>query len=65
MLFYVQVTFVKKYNFIICLGSFQRQDYSFKTYIPSTGKVEDSQIPGEDEDDEMISAWTLNITERI
>ena len=33
-------------------GSFQRQDYSFKTYIPSSRKVEDSQIPGE-EDEEM------------
>jgi DNA polymerase epsilon subunit 2 len=31
-------------------GSFQRCDYSFKTYIPSTGKVEDSQIPGDEDE---------------
>jgi len=37
---------------VINPGSFQRQDYSFKTYIPSTRTVEDSQIPG-DHDEEM------------
>jgi len=37
---------------VINPGSFQRQDFSFKTYIPSTRAVEDSEIPG-DIDEEM------------
>jgi DNA polymerase epsilon subunit 2 len=31
-------------------GSFQRQDFSFKTYVPNTRTVEDSQIPAQFEE---------------
>jgi len=37
---------------VINPGSFMRQEFSFKTFIPSTQSVEDSQIPG-DEDQDM------------
>lgn len=37
---------------VINPGSFQRQDFSFKTYVPSTKTVEESQIP--DDNDDMM-----------
>ena len=37
------------YDLFFFSGSLKRQNYSFKTYVPSTRIVEDSQIPGEED----------------